>query len=76
MRNFAPSNKKKQITIKNKNDMGINLNIELYKEGKKKCAYIGDDCGGSGIKVTGKTSLELAQNIVSYIEDYADNFIS
>lgn len=51
----------------------VNLNIELYVENGIKCAYIGDDNGGSGIKVEGKTAEELAENLKPYIIEYFNN---
>lgn len=47
-----------------------NLNVELYIENGSYCAYIGDNAGGSGIKVEGDTAEELADNMKSYILDY------
>jgi hypothetical protein len=47
-----------------------NINVELYIESGCYCAYIGDDAGGSGIKVEGNTAEELADNMKSYILDY------
>lgn len=47
-----------------------NINVELYTENGSYCAYIGDDAGGSGIKVEGDTAEELADNMKSYIMDY------
>lgn len=47
-----------------------NINVELYTENSSYCAYIGDDAGGSGIKVEGNTAEELADNMKSYIMDY------
>lgn len=50
--------------------MSINLNIELYKEGKTYGAYIGDNNGGSGIDVKGSTPEETAEELAPYIADY------
>lgn len=50
-----------------------NLNVELYTENGMMCAYIGDDIGGSGIKVVGKTAEEVAENMKDYIIDYFNN---
>lgn len=47
-----------------------NLSIELYKDGKMFCGYIGDDCGGSGISVRESTAKECADAISRYIRDY------
>lgn len=46
------------------------LTVELYTENGMKCAYIGDDIGGSGIKVVGETAEELADTMKPYIVDY------
>lgn len=50
-----------------------NLNVELYIENGHYCAYIGDNNGGSGIKVNGETAEELAENLKPYIIDYFNN---
>ena len=50
--------------------MSIYLNVELYKKGKSYGAYIGDDCGGSGIDVKGSTPEEAAEKLKPYIVDY------
>ena len=49
----------------------MNLNIEIYKEKDFYCAWITDDCGGSGIEVKAKTYKEFASKIGPYIADYA-----
>ena len=46
------------------------LNVELYTENGMMCAYIGDDMGGSGIKVVGETAEEVAENMKDYIINY------
>lgn len=47
-----------------------NLNIELYEQDGLKCAYIGDDKGGSGISVKEETVEALATSVAEYIKDY------
>lgn len=47
----------------------MNVTIELYKEGEKFCAYIGDDCGGSGYKIIASTYEERAEQIKDYFLD-------
>ena len=48
----------------------MNLNIELYKENGVFCAWISDDCGGSGIKVEGGSPEEVADKMQSYVVEY------
>lgn len=63
---------KSNSTLKTKepNRTVANINVELYIENGCYCAYIGDNAGGSGIKVVGDTAEELADNMKSYIMDY------
>lgn len=49
----------------------MRLDIEIYKSGNGYKAWIGDDCGGSGIEVEGKTPEGLGENMSAYIADYA-----
>lgn len=51
----------------------MRLDVEIYKEGNVYGAYIGDNCGGSGISVEGSTPEELSENLKPYIADYAYN---
>lgn len=60
----------KAIQAAEKEKTVANLNIELYTENGMFCAYIGDDNGGSGIKVVGDTAEELANNMKEYIVEY------
>ena len=47
-----------------------NLNVELYREDEKYCAYLSDNNGGSGIEVNGNTPEECCNELSKYIEDY------
>jgi hypothetical protein len=49
---------------------GANLSLELYNENGELGIYLSDDCGGSGITVTGNTPEEVADKIKDYIADY------
>lgn len=49
----------------------MRINIEIYKEGDLHCAYIGDDCGGSGIEVAERDYERFAEEVGAYIADYA-----
>ena len=49
---------------------GARLELELYNEDGRLGIYLSDDCGGSGITVTGDTPEEVAENIKDYIADY------
>ena len=55
---------------KKQNKTFATLNVELYTENGMMCAYIGDDMGGSGIKVVGETAEEVAENMKDYIINY------
>ena len=46
------------------------LTIDLYFENGKYGIYLGDNNGGSGISVTGKTPEDAAREISHYIADY------
>ena len=47
------------------------LNIELYKKGDLHCAYIADNCGGSGIEVSELDYESFAKEVGAYIADYS-----
>lgn len=52
----------------------LTIEIEVNDEGQYN-AYMGDDCGGSGIELTnGKSASEVVSNLAAYmvqtIEDY------
>jgi hypothetical protein len=32
--------------------------------------FVGDDCGGSGISIKGKSAQETAENLLPYLVDY------
>jgi hypothetical protein len=49
----------------------MRLDIEIYTDEYGYAAWIGDDCGGSGIEVSGSTPEELGNNMSGYIADYA-----
>lgn len=49
----------------------MTLDIEIYKSENGYMAWIGDDCGGSGIEVEGNTPEELGENMSAYIAVYA-----
>ena len=51
--------------------MSIKLEIELYHENGLFCAYVGDDIGGSGIKVSGDSASDVVNELMPYIYDYA-----
>lgn len=51
----------------------MRLDIEIYKEDGLHCAFIGDDCGGSGIEVKADNYDDFAKEIGLYIADYAFN---
>ena len=46
------------------------LTLDLYFENGEYNIYLGDDQGGSGIKVTGKTPEDATREIAPYITDY------
>ena len=60
----------KAIQAAEKEKTVANLNIERYTDNGMFCAYIGDVKGGSGIKVVGDTTEELANNMKEYIVEY------
>ena len=47
------------------------LNIELYKKGDLHCAYIADNCGGSGIVVSELDYESFAKEVGANIADYS-----
>ena len=49
---------------------GVNLSLNLYRDGDGFGIWLSDDFGGSGIEATGNTPEEAADNIASYIADY------
>ncbi len=50
--------------------MESKITLELYRKDDKFYIHIGDEQGGSGIKVEGKSPEEVANNAASYIADY------
>ena len=46
------------------------ITLELYRNSNGFGIWLGDDCGGSGIEVTGNTPEEVANEIAPYISDY------
>ena len=50
--------------------MVVELDISKSSVGKGFDLYIGDDCGGSGISVTGETADEAIENLIPYLRDY------
>ena len=49
------------------------ITLDLYFENGEYGIYLGDNNGGSGIPVTGRTPEEVAENIKPYIADYFYN---
>lgn len=49
-------------------EFALTIDCEISDEGID--CYMGDDIGGSGIKVKGKTPEEVAESLKSYILDY------
>lgn len=47
----------------------MNVTIELYKKDEMFCAYISDNCGGSGYKIIASTYEERAERIKDYFLD-------
>lgn len=45
----------------------MDITIELYTENGSFCAYIGDDCGGSGYEIVASSKEERAEKIKNYI---------
>lgn len=50
--------------------MIVEIDIIKASVGKGFDLYVGDDCGGSGISVTGETADEAIKNLVPYLYDY------
>lgn len=46
------------------------VEIDILKKGEVFDLFVGDDCGGSGISVTGKTADEVIENLTPYLHDY------
>lgn len=57
-----------ETSKKEKVEFSLTIDCEISDEGID--CYMGDDIGGSGIKVKGKTPEEVAENLKSYILDY------
>ena len=53
-------------------ERNMELYIELYNENNLFCAYIGDNCGGSGYSIKADTKEERAEQIKDYILDCVD----
>lgn len=49
----------------------MRLDIEIYRDGDLHCAYIADNCGGSGIEVVERDYERFAEEVGAYIADYA-----
>ena len=49
----------------------MNITIEIYNEGSTHCAYISDDCGGSGIEVQADNYDDFAKEVGLYVADYS-----
>jgi hypothetical protein len=48
------------------------VEIDIVKKGEVFDLFVGDDCGGSGISVTGKTADEVIENLAPYLRDYLE----
>ena len=52
--------------------MVVEIEINKASVGKGFDLYMGDDCGGSGIEVSGKTADEAIENLIPYLRDYME----
>jgi hypothetical protein len=52
--------------------MVVEIDISKASVGKGFDLYMGDDCGGSGISVTGETADEALENLIPYLRDYLE----
>lgn len=52
--------------------MVVEIDIRKASVGKGFDLYVGDDCGGSGISVTGNTADETIENLIPYLRDYME----
>ena len=52
--------------------MVVEIEISKTPVGKGFDIYMGDDWGGSGISVTGKTADEAIENLIPYLRDYME----
>ena len=52
--------------------MVVEIDINKASVGKGFDLYVGDDCGGSGISVTGETIDEAIANLIPYLRDYME----
>jgi hypothetical protein len=48
------------------------VEIDIIKKGEEFDLFVGDDCGGSGISVKGKTADEVIENLIPYLRDYLE----
>ena len=48
------------------------VEIDIVKKGKEFDLFVGDDCGGSGIEVSGNTADEVIENLIPYLRDYLE----
>jgi hypothetical protein len=48
------------------------VEIDIVKKGEEFDLFVGDDCGGSGISVKGKTADEVIENLIPYLRDYLE----
>ena len=51
-------------------DGDVRLSLELHRNDDGFGIWLGDDCGSSGIEVSGSTPKEAVAHIVPYLEDY------
>ena len=52
--------------------MVVEIEINKASVGKGFDLYMGDDCGGSGIEVSGNTADEAIANLIPYLRDYME----
>ena len=48
----------------------LELNIDIVKNEDGFDIYLSDQCGGSGIEVSGATADEAIENLTPYLHDY------
>ena len=51
-------------------EQNCKITLELYKSDNGFGIWLSDDCGGSGIEVTGNTPEDAANKIKPYIVEY------
>ena len=52
--------------------MVVEIKINKASVGNGFNLYIGNDCGDSGISVTGETADEAIENLIPYLRDYME----